>query len=198
MHSNGGLCGQCRIFYDGKFCDIPNTVAGAAKAVVARGVDIFNVHASCALASMKAVAENKGESKALAVTLLTSIGQANLIELGYPTSISTDVVVRAMATNAMKAGLDGIVCSPREIELVRRVMIEENKPDGIILTPGVRPAWSQTGDQKRTMTPGEAIKAGATALVIGRPITNPPAEIGSPRDALKRVLDEIASALGEG
>ena len=183
----------CRIFYDGKFCDIPNTIAGATKAVVNHGVAMFNIHASCGYEAMRRAVENKGPSKVLAVTLLTSLGPESLSAIGYPFPASVGTVVRAMAETAMKAGVDGIICSPREIKLVRAVMVEQGRPDAIIVTPGVRPVWAQVGDQKRTMTPGEAIQAGATALVIGRPITNPPAEVGSSEVALRKILDEIES-----
>ena len=93
---------------------------------------------------------------------------------------------------ALAAGADGIICSPRELPLLNAIATP--KPFARV-TPGVRPGWAESGDQKRTLTPGEAIRAGATQLVIGRPILRPPASIGSPVDAAKRILDEIAEAL---
>lgn len=179
-----------QIFWDGKLSDIPNTVGKAAKAISDRGVYMFNVHASCGRKAMEAAVANKGQSRVLAVTLLTSIGQEDLKDLGYPSSISTNVVVRAMSTCAAECKVDGIICSAQEAQLVRQVM-----PEGMIVTPAIRPLWAAVGDQKRPTTPADAIREGATHLVIGRPITNPPPEIGSPGEALKRIIDEIDEAL---
>ncbi|MCX6720616.1 MAG: orotidine-5'-phosphate decarboxylase [Candidatus Staskawiczbacteria bacterium] len=180
----------CEVFYDGKFDDIPHTVGAAAKVVASRGVAMFNVHASAGRKAMEAAVANKGQSNVLVVTLLTSLSKEDLRDLGYPESISKDVVVRAMASCAAECKVDGIICSAQEAQLVRSVM-----PQGMIVTPAIRPVWAVVGDQKRPTTPTDAIKAGATDLVIGRPITNPPPEIGSPTEALKRIVDEIAEAM---
>lgn len=183
IHLFGG-----QVFYDGKFDDIPNTVGGAAKAVAGLNVRMFNVHASAGIEAMMAAVANKGTSLVLAVTVLTSLEEnnANLI-FGGPSKAK----VLQFARDAKIAGCDGIICSPQELELLGK----QKELVGLwMITPGVRPEWAATGDQKRIMTPAEAIKAGATALVIGRPITKPPAEIGTPVDAVKRIISEIADA----
>jgi orotidine-5'-phosphate decarboxylase len=184
IHSLGG-----RVFLDGKFNDIPNTVAGAAKAAAKLGVKMLNVHASAGIEAMRAAVDNKGQSLVLAVTVLTSLGEDDVCHIfGSPIE---DKVLQ-LARDAMIAGCDGIICSPQELKFLG----EQRELDGLLkVTPGVRPLWAAAGDQKRIMTPGEAIKAGATALVIGRPITKPPPEIGSPADAAQKIVEEIASVL---
>ena len=181
---------RLEVFWDGKFCDIPNTVGKASKVISDRGVAMFNVHASAGRKAMEAAVANKGQSKVLAVTLLTSLGKEDLRDLGYPAGLSKDVIVRAMALCASECKVDGIICSAQEAPMVRQVM-----PKGMIVTPAIRPLWAAVGDQKRPTTPTDAIKAGATDLVIGRPITNPPPEIGSPAEALKRIIAEIGTVL---
>ncbi len=184
VHELGGL-----VFFDGKFCDIPNTVGNAAKSVAGLGVKMFNVHASCGIEAMAAAVANKGDSLVLAVTVLTSLEENNAhLIFGGPSKAK----VLQFARDARLAGVDGVICSPQELELlVKQVELG----DLLKVTPGVRPEWAAVGDQKRVMTPGEAVKAGATALVIGRPITKPPAEIGSPADAAKYLSNEIANVL---
>ena len=185
VHDLGG-----EVFFDGKFNDIPNTVAGAAKAAASLGVKMFNVHASAGIEAMRAAVSNKGRSKVLAVTVLTSIDQT----LGRRIfGDDPDRKVLQFAREALEAGVDGIICSPQELPLLAR---EKNLDRLLKITPGVRPDWAQAGDQKRVLTPFEAVKAGAFALVIGRPITNPPREVGSPLDAVKKISSEIEKALG--
>lgn len=101
------------------------------------------------------------------------------------------LAVRALAWLAQENGLDGVIASPQEIEAIRRYC----QPEFLVVTPGIRPEWAVAGDQKRIMTPGKAIKAGADYLVIGRPITKPPKEIGDPVDAAKKIAEEIAKAM---
>lgn len=178
-----------KVFYDGKFDDIPNTVGGAAKAVAGLNVKMFNVHASAGVEAMMAAVANKGQSLVLAVTVLTSLEENNAhLIFGAPSKAK----VLQLARDAKIAGCDGVICSPQELELLGK-----QKELGSLLkvTPGVRPEWAAAGDQKRIMTPAEAIKAGATALVIGRPITKPPAEIGTPVDAVKKITKEITAGL---
>lgn len=177
------------VFLDGKFNDIPNTVGAAAKAVAKLGVKMFNVHASAGIEAMRAAVDNKGDAEVLAVTVLTSLEENNAhLIFGGPSKAK----VLMFARNAMLAGCDGIICSPQELELLgKQPELKSLKK----ITPGVRPLWAAANDQKRIMTPGEAIKAGATGLVIGRPITKPPAEIGSSTEAVKRITEEIAQAL---
>ena len=184
IHSFGG-----QVFYDGKFCDIPNTVGKAVKAVAALNVKMLNVHASAGIEAMMAAVANKGQSLVLAVTVLTSLEENNAhLIFGGPSKAK----VLQLARDAKIAGCDGIICSPQELELIGK-----QKELGSLLkvTPGVRPEWAAAGDQKRIMTPAEAIKAGATALVIGRPITNPPTEIGTPVNAAIKIAEEIAAVL---
>ena len=197
-----------RVFYDGKFCDIPNTVAGASKAVAELGVDIFNVLAWCGKEGMAAAVAIRGISKVLAVTVLTSMNNQSLLDIGFKEMFGLSLddykspavdserlrkLVRDMAIAAKSVSVDGSICSPKELQTLGNA--EELWSGFMKVTPGVRPSWAAVGDQKRVMTPGEAIRAGATALVIGRPITSPPPEVGSPADALKRIYDEIAAAL---
>lgn len=184
IHALGGS-----VFLDGKFDDIPNTVARASKAVSSLGIKMFDVHASAGIEALEAAAANKGTSTLLAVTVLTAIDDRQA-ELIYGAPSKTKVL--QFAQDAKQAGCDGIVCSPQELEFLRA---RPDLAELIRITPGIRPIWAETGDQKRIMTPGEAIRAGATALVIGRPITNPPAGIGSPVDAVRRIAEEIATAL---
>ncbi|MCK5556137.1 MAG: orotidine-5'-phosphate decarboxylase [Alphaproteobacteria bacterium] len=184
VHSHGG-----EVFFDGKFDDIPNTVCNAAKAVANLKVKMFNVHASSGIESMAAAVANKGQSIVLAVTVLTSLEENNAhLIFGEPSKTK----VLQFARDAKIAGCDGIICSPQELDLIGR----QKELGGLLkVTPGVRPDWASVGDQKRIMTPAEAIKAGATALVIGRPITKPSAEIGTPVDAAQKIAREIATAL---
>lgn len=183
IHSCGG-----KVFYDGKFNDIPNTVCAAAKAVAAMNAEMFNVHASSGIEAMTAAAKHKGLSIALAVTVLTSLEENNAhLIFGAPSKAK----VLQFARDAKMAGFDGIICSPQELEFLGK---QKELAGMMKVTPGVRPLWAAVGDQKRVMTPGEAIKAGASMLVIGRPITKPPAEIGSPLEAVKRIEEEIEAA----
>lgn len=174
-----------KIFYDGKFKDIPNTVAGASKAVAKLGVDMFNVHASGGVEMMKAAVDNKGESKVLAVTVLTSLSEEDAHSIyGAP---SKGKVIE-FARWAKIAGIDGLICSPQELQVLGK---QKELDDLLRVTPGVRPEWAARGDQKRVMTPGEAVKAGADYLVIGRPITKPPSDIGNSIAAAKMIAEDI-------
>lgn len=177
------------IFFDGKFHDIPNTVGEAAKAASRLGVKMFNVHATTGKPAIQAAAQNKGNSLLLAVTVLTSLEESQCQHIYGRKSL--DAVIQ-FASDAKEGGADGIVCSPRELETLQA---NPNLRSLIKVTPGVRPLWATTGDQKRTLTPSEALRAGADYLVIGRPLTAPPASVGSPREALARVVDELKDTL---
>jgi orotidine-5'-phosphate decarboxylase len=185
------------VFLDLKFKDIPNTVAGAARGAARPGVLMFNVHCDGGPAMMRAAAEAARAAPArplvLGVTLLTSLGQA---ELNGPLAVSgtPEEYVLRMALLARESGLDGVVASPHEAAAIRRACGSEFA----IVTPGIRPAWSAEGDQRRVTTPLEAIRAGADYVVIGRPITAPPAEIGGPAEAAERIVAEIARSLERG
>jgi len=177
------------IMWDGKFDDIPNTVAGASQEVVKIGVKMFNLHASAGEEAIAKAVANKGEALCLGVTVLTSIDEDECLSIfgDFP---SYKVIQFANMLVGKKA--DGIICSPKELG----VLSEENI-NLLKVTPGIRPKWAQTGDQKRVMTPYEAIKAGADYLVIGRPIREPPKEIGSSVEAAKNIAQEIEQALRE-
>ena len=222
------------LFLDLKLNDIPNTVAGTARAIVGLGgVDMFNVHALGGEAMMKAAAEAaKDEAEklgcprplVLGVTILTSLDSDELAKVGLLpigekslgsamsliqedeegikraekaakelVDIGVRELVVKLAKLAKKSGLDGVVCSGREIEAIR----EACGPDFLLVVPGIRPKWAAAGDQKRIVTPSDALKRGADFLVIGRPATDPPKEVGGPVEAVKRILDEIAAAMGE-
>lgn len=190
-----------KVFLDGKFHDIPNTVAGASRAVTRSGVSMFNVHTMGGMQMMKFAAIAAGEESSkleierpaiLGVTILTSVDQGILNQqLGLTGDLEAQVV--HLAELAEEAGLDGVIASPHEIESIRKHVSKQM----LVVTPGVRPTWATAQDQKRIMTPGEAILRGASYLVIGRPITKPPAEIGTPVDAARQVAEEIASALAK-
>lgn len=188
-----------RVFLDGKFKDIPNTVAGASRAVTRLGVKMFNVHAmgglemmKLALQAAKEEADRLGAERplVLGVTILTSIDQRMMNqELRIPGDVETQVV--HLAKLAEEAGLDGVIASPQEIEAILRSVSRGM----LVVTPGVRPSWATAQDQKRIMTPAEAIHKGASYLVIGRPITMPPIQVGTPVDAARLVQEEITLAL---
>lgn len=178
-----------RVFYDGKFHDIPNTVAGAARQAAGMGVDMFNVHAAGGEEMMAAAvqaAREGGERRPLviAVTVLTSIDQDMLRDTLAVAEPMDDHVIR-LAQMAQRAGCDGVVASPREIESVKGACGDEF----LVVTPGIRPSWAEADDQKRTLRPREAIAAGADYIVVGRPITR----ADDPRAAAQRVLEEMSS-----
>lgn len=176
-----------RVFFDIKLHDIPNTVRHAAANCAATGAAMFNVHASGGRAMLRAALEGAADGspsvppKVLAVTVLTSLDQEALTELGL--EHAPDELVLRWALLAREVGLDGVVASAHEAQTIRR----ECGPDFLIVTPGIRPMWSVTGDQRRVMTPSDAYRAGADILVIGRPITG----ADSPEEAAARILDEI-------
>ncbi len=157
------------VFADVKFHDIPNTVAGAARALAAQRVAYFNVHASGGAAMMRAardaIAEAHPRPRILGVTILTSLANDDLAAIGQR-GTARERVVR-LALLAQSCGLDGVVCSPEEIETVR----ESCGADFLIVTPGVRPQGASHADQRRVRTPAEALRAGADIVVVGRPIT---------------------------
>ena len=179
------------IFLDLKFHDIPNTVAGAVASATKIGANIINMHASGGLEMMRAateVAEKQAselgipQPTLLGVTILTSIDEANF-QRDFGTQRKLEDQVAYQAELSQKAGLDGVVASPLEIELIRKVCGN----DFVILTPGVRPTWAAANDQQRVMAPAEAIDAGADYIVVGRPIT----ASNNPREAARAILQEI-------
>ena len=174
------------LFWDGKWNDIPNTCLNTALGLQPLKAKYLNIHASSGKNAIQDTVANKGGAKVLAVTVLTSL-DAEEVKLIF--GDEPNVVVLRLARIAKSAGADGVICSPKELELLSG---DSELATLIKVTPGVRPLWAAAGDQKRIMTPKEAKDAGASAMVIGRPITSPPKEIGTPLDAVKRILDEIA------
>lgn len=175
-----------RVFLDLKFHDIPNTVAGAVAAAARLGVSLVNVHAAGGLAMMRAAVgaarEGSAATKVIAVTVLTSLAQDDLLRTGIPSTAEEQVL--RLAGMAAEAGLDGVVASTREAAVLRRRF---PRPF-LLVTPGVRPSWApDSGDQKRVASPAEALGAGADFLVVGRPITASP----NPREAAARLLADL-------
>jgi orotidine-5'-phosphate decarboxylase len=183
-----------KVFLDLKFHDIPNTVSKAAIAAARLGVHMFNVHASGGLEMMRrcrenvvktCLKENLARPRILGVTVLTSLTREVLRdELGIQYGLKTHV--RHLSALSLKAGLDGVVSSAREVEIIRN----HCGRGFLIVTPGIRPSWTPPDDQKRTMTPKEAIRAGADYLVIGRAVLQQP----DPLKAVELVSLEILSA----
>jgi orotidine-5'-phosphate decarboxylase len=192
IQKNGG-----RVFLDLKFHDIPNTVARAAEAAVKLGVAMFNVHAMGGMAMLKETAASVHALSAkngqpppliLAVTVLTSLNNKDLESLGFQET--TDQLVVRLARMAQASGIPGVVASAQDVAAIRRACGR----DFIIVTPGIRGTRSVAGDdQKRTLSPAEAIKEGADYIVVGRPIRT--AE--NPEDEARQIVREIATGLSE-
>jgi len=180
-------------FLDLKLHDIPNTVAGGIRAVVELEPTFITIHTAGGPAMMKAAAETAtseakrlgvARPKLLGVTVLTSLDKSDLEATGVAAAPS-DQVLR-LAALARQSGLDGVICSPLEIAALRKAC----GADFVLMVPGIRPAGSSTGDQKRVMTPSEAVKLGANHLVIGRPITEA-ADPGAAAQAIARELGAL-------
>ncbi|MGL6140276.1 MAG: orotidine-5'-phosphate decarboxylase [Planktothrix sp.] len=180
-----------RIFLDLKFHDIPNTVAGACRSASRYGVDLITIHATAGKTALRAaqIAAEAGAKEAgypvpklIAITLLTSLNSRDLaFDLKVPLELPEYAL--QMALLAQESGLAGAVCSPQEVAQLRQTCGD----DFLLVCPGVRPVWAEKGDQQRTFTPVEALKAGANYLVIGRPIT----AADDPITALERIIEEI-------
>jgi orotidine-5'-phosphate decarboxylase len=172
------------IFLDWKLHDIGATVERSARVLAGAGCDLLTVHAEPQVMQAAVKAKGGSDLKILAVTVLTSLNDADLIELGYAFS-ARDLVARRIR-QAVDCGVDGIVSSPHEAALAREIA----GPDFLVVTPGVRPFWSAKNDQVRAATPADALKAGASHLVCGRPIT----AANDPREAALKVVAEMAEA----
>jgi orotidine-5'-phosphate decarboxylase len=176
------------VFLDLKLHDIPNTVAGAVRTVAGAGASLLTIHAGGGKAMMQAAAkaaDQPGAPRLLAVTVLTSMDAAELEAVGVTGGDgSVETQVLRLARLAGAAGINGLVCSPLEVAAVRKVM----GPDALLVVPGIRPA-GETGsdDQSRVATAADAIAAGASMLVVGRPITQAP----DPAQAATAILDQI-------
>lgn len=178
------------VFLDLKLHDIPNTVAGAVRSAFRHGVQMMTIHTSGGRAMMAKAAEtarqvsgelNRPKPVLLGVTVLTSLKDSELAEVGVTGDVASQVL--RLAGLAKAAGLDGVVCSPQEIEALRKEFGREL----VIVTPGIRPPWAAAQDQKRILTPAEAVAKGADFLVIGRPITG----AASPEEAFLRIVEEL-------
>ncbi|MBW3559294.1 MAG: orotidine-5'-phosphate decarboxylase [Proteobacteria bacterium] len=171
-----------QVFQDWKLHDIGAQVEGAARAIAANGCDFITVHAEPQV--MEAAVRGRGDAplKILAVTVLTSLGPEALQEIGYALSVQ-DLVERRVR-QAVESGCDGVVASPREAALARRI----GGPDFLVVTPGVRPAGASLDDQVRVATPAAALGAGASHLVVARPVIR----AADPRAAARRILAEMA------
>ena len=186
------LAHDSKVFLDLKFHDIPHQVAGAARSAAELGVSLFTIHASGGSEMMQRAVDSVNEvaakggvrSAVLAISVLTSIDETILSQIGV-TSSPAESVLRLVKL-AEAAGVDGVVASPQELETIRHTV---SSPDFLVVTPGIRPATNEKGDQKRVATPAAAIGAGASYLVVGRPITAAP-------DPL-RAAEEIATEMQE-
>lgn len=181
------------LFLDLKLHDIPNTVAGAVRAVTPLRPALLTVHAAGGGAMLRAARDAAGEAAAkiggprpriVAVTVLTSLAEADMDVIGQRGPVADQA--RRLAALAKSCGLDGVVCSPHEIAALRA----ECGADFLLIVPGIRPAWAAAGDQKRVMTPAEAAQLGADYLVIGRPIT----AADDPAVAARRIAAEVVAA----
>jgi len=175
------------IFLDLKLHDIPNTVAGAVASILPLAPAFLTIHAAGGAAMMHAAANaatkaGAARPKLLGVTVLTSLDTKDLAAVGQDQNTGNQVM--RLASLAKESGMDGIVCSPEEVKTLRAAL----GPDFILMVPGIRPAWATANDQKRVMTPKEALDAGASYLVIGRPITG----ADQPADAADRIKTELA------
>lgn len=183
-----------RIFLDLKYHDIPNTVAGAVRAAAGLGCAFVNVHASGGPAMLKAAvkaADDAGADrpKLLAVTVLTSLDEDDLAAVGQ--TGPADQQVLRLARLAEQCGMDGVVCSPRETTMLRDTLGDHM----VLMTPGVRPDWSSADDQKRVMTPGDAVAAGSDYVVLGRPIRTADDPVGAARRVVAEIEDLAKEAL---
>lgn len=181
-----------RVFVDLKFHDIPNTAGAAGKVLTRLNSFMFNVHAAGGREMMQKVAADAQDEAArlgivpptiLAVTVLTSISDQQLQEEMYVSGLNVKELAVKWAVMAKESGLNGVVCSPREITAIRAAC----GPDFKIVTPGIRPRWSEANDQKRITTPREALDMGADYMVIGRPIT----KAEDPREAAIKIIKEL-------
>ncbi|MBE2896653.1 orotidine-5'-phosphate decarboxylase [Pasteurellaceae bacterium HPA106] len=177
------------VFLDLKFHDIPNTVARAVRSAADLGVWMVDLHASGGLRMMETAKQilepyGKDAPKLIAVTVLTSMEDVDLLQIGLNASPMEQVIRLARLTQ--RAGLDGVVCSPQEVEILRANCGQ----DFTLVTPGIRPVGSDFGDQRRVMTPAEAIRQGSDYLVVGRPIT----QAANPLSVLEQINAEVSQA----
>ena len=175
-----------QIFQDWKLHDIGAQVEGAARAVAEGGCELLTVHAEPQV--MRAAVKGRGaaDTKILAVTVLTSLSDADLGEIGYGETAAT--LVERRVRQALDCGVDGVVSSPQEAARARQLATEAGRADFLVVTPGVRPSGADAGDQQRIATPADALKAGASHLVVARPVI----ATADPRAAAEAILTEMA------
>jgi orotidine-5'-phosphate decarboxylase len=173
-----------KVFLDLKLLDIDNTVAKGVESVLKLGVTMLTIHAYPRAMRAAVAAARGSDLNLLAVTVLTSMDEADMVDAGYEYDPHTLVLKRA--EQALGAGMGGIVCSAAEASAVRRIV----GPDMAVVTPGIRPKGADKGDQKRVMTPADALAAGASHLVVARPII----EAGDRASAARAILDEMKAA----
>ncbi|OGX43416.1 MAG: orotidine 5'-phosphate decarboxylase [Omnitrophica WOR_2 bacterium RIFCSPLOWO2_12_FULL_51_24] len=179
--------GGAKVFLDLKFHDIPNTVAHAVRSAAKLGVFMVNIHtlggSEMMMRAAEAVRESDNKPKLLGVTVITSMDQSSIGEVGIDKKIEDEVV--SLARLGKDSGLDGVVASPNEVSLIRKNLGK----DFMIVTPGIRPAGAKRDDQKRIMTPADAIRSGADYIVVGRPII----ETKDPLEAARKIIKEMES-----
>jgi orotidine-5'-phosphate decarboxylase len=184
-----------RCFLDLKFHDIPNTVGGAVRSATRLKAEMMTIHISGGSEMIRAAVRGADEESAalgvatpriIGVSVLTSLSQNDLPSLGVDRPLKEHA--SGLVAMACKRGIGGIVCSPADLPFLRPLVPK----DTLVITPGIRPQWSETGDQKRIATPGSAIASGADLMVIGRPISHAP----DPVDAVKKIVEEIEAAKG--
>jgi orotidine-5'-phosphate decarboxylase len=171
------------VLWDGKFNDIPDSVAAATKQVASWGVDLLTAHASAGRESLKAAVDNRGSAKVVAVTVLTTMGSLEAQRIFLR---SATVAAGIFAESAADIGCQGVICGPRDLATIahlRRPLIR--------VTPLVVPDWADP--TPATITPGDAVRGGADYLIIDRPILEPPPQVGSRAEAVKKIIDEIAA-----
>jgi len=199
IRSLAGTITPKKAFLDVKLADIPNTVGKAVKALSSLEVKMINIHASAGVKVIQAAVANKGNSQLFGVTVLTSI---NAEECKSIFGAEPDEKVLQFAKMLVDNGADGVICAPKEGLLLR---LDPDFDKLTIACPNIRPEWAATKEERervkddqnieRQMTPGEAVVAGIDMLVIGRPVTKPPVNIGGPVEAAKLIAEEIATAL---
>jgi orotidine-5'-phosphate decarboxylase len=177
-----------KVFLDYKYYDIPETLRKAVSRAAGLGVSFLTIHGPSQLIRTAVDARGNSQLKLFTVTLLTSMDAGDMAEMGY-TQHSVEQLVLFRAAKALEAGCDGVIASGQEARQIKE--LSANKL--LVVTPGIRPAGAPGDDQKRRTTPTDAIQAGADYLVVGRPITAPPA--GTPREAAERIVQEIEAAL---
>lgn len=182
------------IFLDLKFHDIPNTTAQACAWAATLGVDMFNVHASGGAEMMRTCMDKVQEVCAKAnapvptligVTILTSFNEEGIAKVGYKNNIADTAL--NLAKLAQSSGLNGVVCSPHEVSIIK----EACGKDFLTVTPGIRPSWAAVGDQKRITTPSDAVRIGVDYMVVGRPIT----KAENPKEAAQKVIAEVDAVM---